>query len=195
MRDTSPAFVVRPGIAADAEAIAAIYVETWRATYPGMLPDNVLVRMSNEAQARYWARLLSHSRGTEIVQVAARATAGRGDGAVVGFGSAGIGRHARRSGATHEGEIFTLYVRPDWQNRGVGRRLICALLGDLRAQGCTEAMLWVLAENPSRFFYEAMGGRRTYERVEKLWGKNVPQIGYRWPDLAKTFAEGGPCAN
>ena len=65
---------------------------------------------------------------------------------------------------------------------------------ELRARGCAEAMLWVLAENPSRFFYEVMGGRRTYERVEKLWGKEVPQIGYRWSDLAKTFAEGGPCA-
>jgi hypothetical protein len=55
-------------------------------------------------------------------------------------------------------------------------------------------MLWVLAQNPSRFFYEAMGSKRNIERTERLWGMDVPQIGYRWGDLASVFAEGGPCA-
>lgn len=178
-------FAIRPGQPDDAEKIAAIFVEAWRATYPGMLPDRVLVKMSDEAQAFYWSRLLSARRAREFVRVAVRA-----NGALAGFGSAGPGR----DGARNEGEIYTLYVRPDWQNRGIGRGLICALLQGLRERGCYQAMLWVLAANPSRFFYEAMGGLKSYERSERLWGMDVAQIGYRWPDLATVFKEGGPCS-
>jgi len=193
MSTAESGFAVRAAIPEDAEKIAAVFVETWRDTYPGMLPDRVLVKMSDEAQAFYWSRLLSARRAREFVRVAVRA-----NGALAGFGSAGPGRDGvrdgGRQGATHEGEVYTLYVRPDWQNRGVGRKLICALLQGLRERGCYQAMLWVLAANPSRFFYEAMGGLKSYERSERLWGMDVPQIGYRWPDLATVFKEGGPCS-
>ncbi len=178
-------FALRRGIVEDAAGIAAVFVETWRDTYPGMLPDRVLVRMSDEAQATYWARLLSARRPSEFVQVAI----GGAKGAIAGFGSAG----PARSGAARQGEIYTLYIRPNWQNQGLGRGLICALFQGLRERGCKSAMLWVLAANPSRFFYEAMGGQRAFEQVERLWGMDVPQIGYHWPDLAKCFADGGAC--
>ena len=177
-------FAVRAGIPDDAEKIAAAYVETWRATYPGILPDRVLIKMSDEAQGYYWTRLLAARRAREFVRVAVDAKGG-----IAGFGSAGPGR----DGAKREGEIYTLYVRPDFQNRGIGRALICALLQGLRERGCYQAMLWVLAANPSRFFYEAMGGKRNIERVERLWGKDVPQVGYRWPDLAALLSDSGPC--
>ena len=43
--------------------------------------------------------------------------------AILGFGSCGPNRGDRR----FAGEVFTLYVAPDWQNQGIGRRLLMAL--------------------------------------------------------------------
>ena len=50
-------------------------------------------------------------------------------------------------------------------------------------QGFSEAIIWVLSANPSRFFYEAMGGTRVGEREERLWGTVVNEIAYGWSDL------------
>ena len=55
---------------------------------------------------------------------------------------------------------------------------------ELQAQHLTSAIIWVLAANPSRFFYEAMGGKRVGEREEKMWGTKLREIAYGWPDLA-----------
>ena len=90
------------------------------------------------------------------------------------------------------GEVYTLYVDPDWQGRDIGRSLLASLFGALAAEGRNRAIIWVLAANPSRFFYEAVGGVRTVERIEKLWGTELPEIGYCWDDLSAALAPDGP---
>jgi hypothetical protein len=41
----------------------------------------------------------------------------------------------------------------------------------------------VLADNPSRFFYERMGGKRAGERDEQLWGAKLHELAYGWDAL------------
>ena len=53
---------VRGALPADAPAIAKVHVETWRATYAGLVPDAYLVGMREERQTLMWQRLLG-SRG------------------------------------------------------------------------------------------------------------------------------------
>jgi len=165
---------IRKAAETDAQRVAEIYVETWRTTYAGTLPDRVLVGMSSERQAISWARAIRH--GGEIIYVAEDATAG-----VVAVGSAG----ANRTRNSHfAGEVYTLYVHPDFQNQGVGHRLLTRLFEELAARGMNSAVIWVLAPNPSRFFYERVGGRRVGDRDEELWGTTVREIAYGWTDLS-----------
>ena len=81
------------------------------------------------------------------------------------------------------GEVYTLYVEPDFQNQGLGRRLLDALFRQLRADGCDTAVLWMLADNPTRFFYEGLGGERVGERVDTMAGTDVEEVAYAWRDL------------
>jgi len=163
----------RPG---DAEDIAQVHVDTWRSTYAGILPDRVLVGMSPGRHRVQWERLLSHRRSSEFTVVAENATAG-----VIGFGSAGPSRGQRR----FSGEVFTLYVHPDFQGQGIGRGLLAALFEGLAERGMDSAIIWVLAGNPSRFFYEAMGGELAAQRDERLWGELVPELAYGWHSLER----------
>jgi len=159
----------------DAPTIARIYVETWRDSYPGMLPDDVLVRLSPDRQSRSWRHAVRDP--SQAVLVADELTAG-----VVGFGSCGASRHRN---LPFSGEVYTLYVSGDHQRRGVGRQLILSLLATLRERGHDSAVVWALADNPSRFFYEAMGGSLVAEGEDVLWGVPIRQRAYGWRDLSE----------
>jgi len=171
---------VRPATPGDAGAIARIYVDTWRATYAGLLPDKVLVEMSKRRQTAIWSHAIHHSGPQQAVLVA-----NDGRGPALGFGSCG---RARYPGLRHDGEVFTLYVQQDHQGRDIGKLLLGGLFQRLLESNTRSALIWVLAPNPARFFYEAMGGRRIAEREERLWGAKLPEAAYGWPDLERALA-------
>lgn len=164
---------IRAARVEDAAAIGEVYVETWRTTYAGMVPDSVLLEMNEEIQGVRWAGVIEHDR--ELVKVADDARLG-----LVGMASGG---RARR-GSGFAAEVFTLYVLPDAQGAGVGRGIMANMFRSFRNAGLNSAIIWVLAENPARFFYEAVGGERISERQERLWGANLPEVGYGWRDLS-----------
>lgn len=177
---------IRRGRRDDAAAIARVYVETWQSAYAGILPDAMLVQMSDVRQAAWWSRALSDPREARGIFVAVDEEMG-----VVGFGSCGPVRDPPEGldGPTHReqpkrvGEVYTLYVEPDFQDQGLGRRLLDAMFRQLHANGCDTAVLWMLAENPTRFFYEAMGGQFVGQRTDTMAGRDVDEVAYAWRDL------------
>src|SRR5712671_71878 len=161
----------------DARSIAKLHVETWRATYAGMLSAPYLVGLSAPRQELGWRNVIL--REPRDVRVAV----GQGD-AILGFGSCGPNRGDRR----FAGEVFTLYVAPDWQNQGIGRRLLIALFRRLVGAGRSSAIVWVLRDNPSRFFYERLGGRQVTYKTLAVAGSAVEAVGYGWSDLPGVLA-------
>ena len=85
------------------------------------------------------------------------------------------------------GEIYTLYVQPDFHERGIGRQLLAAAFAAMVDKGYGCSFLWVLRDNPSRYFYERVGGKAVAERQERMWGRTVDQVCYGWPDLAQAI--------
>ena len=169
----------------DAAAIGRVHVETWQATYAGLLPDSMLVAMSDVRQSAWWSQLLQDPGEARGVFVADDRDMG-----VVGFGSCGPVRDPPEGlpqgldgREIRVGEVYTLYVEPDFQNLGLGRKLLGALFRQLQADRCDTAILWMLAENPTRFFYEGLGGERVGERVDTLGGTDIDEIAYAWRDL------------
>lgn len=166
---------VRRAGPADAAAIGAVHVAAWRSAYPGILPEAYLARLSPARQARHYAAAIGMG---VIVHVAI------GDGRVVGFATAGRARGRRFA----EGEIETLYVLDDWRDRGMGRALMHASGAALAAAGCRDAFLWVLRDNPSRWFYAHLGGRHAAEGVVQVAGVAVPQTAFVWSPISLLVA-------
>jgi len=62
--------------------------------------------------------------------------------------------------AADESELLTIAVRPTERRRGVGRRLLTAVIDHVREAGARALFLEVGADNPpARALYEAMGFR------------------------------------
>jgi ribosomal protein S18 acetylase RimI-like enzyme len=102
-------------------------------------------------------------------------------GEIEGFGDCGRRRDAASSFA---GEVFTLYVAPDRQGNGLGRSLLLGLFARLVRRRLDSAVIWVLRDNPARFFYERLGGKLVSHQRLRVAGTAVEAIAYGWPDLA-----------
>jgi GNAT superfamily N-acetyltransferase len=179
---------IAPATERDAAGIANVYVDAWRSSYAAILPHRVLLGMSCEQQARQWSSAIRDAHQSVIA-------ASDADAGVVGFASFGPARRNARppagrfagEGDAKVGEIYTLYVLPDFQERGIGRRLLAAAFAALLGKGYGCALLWALRDNHARHFYERVGGVLVAERQEQLWGGAIDQVCYGWPDLAQAM--------
>src|SRR2546421_9485801 len=150
---------IRPARPGDARGIARLDVETWRTTYAGVLSTAYLVGLSERRREAGWRGVIL--REPRDVRVAIGS-----NGAILGFGSCGPNRGDR----AFTGEVFTLYVAPDWQNQGIGRRLLIALFRRLAAAGRRSAFSWGVGEKPSWFFYERLGAHQRHRKANARGG-------------------------
>jgi L-amino acid N-acyltransferase YncA len=178
MSGTATDIGVRAASAEDAAAIARIHVESWQSTYAGILPDEVLLNLdSAQYEARWWRHVLGRFHRNHFVYVAESP-----DGGVVGFASAGP---SRNSGLPYRAEVYTIYLGDDYHGRGIGRQLFAsAVAGAQEARG-PSVIVWCLSQNPSRFFYERLGGKLVARRPGRVGGEIIEEFGYAWKDASE----------
>lgn len=165
---------VRAAAASDAEPVARLIVACWQETYAGLIPSEYLAAMAVDETAERW-RSAIRSGGVLVAE----------SDEVVGVGFSGPRRTRMES---YEGEFFALYVAGEHQGRGIGRRLMAAMSRGLLDQGVSRAFLWCLRDNPSRWFYERLGGHVVAQRVERFAGVDLDELAYGWLDL-ETLAQ------
>lgn len=160
---------VRPARAADAQALADLYVQSWRDTYLGIIPPDYLYGMSIEKQAQEFYRELTDRR--VFGYVAERR------GRAVGFVTGG----PERSGdSIYSGEIYSLYVRKTCQRRGIGSRLLTTLASEFLRHDLHSLLVWVLSENPFRHFYEKRNGLFLRSHRTPFAGVLLDLAAYGW---------------
>jgi L-amino acid N-acyltransferase YncA len=166
---------IRSATRKDAPDIARVYVDSWRESYAGLIPDWVLLGMSYRRLARAWDRAIRTAGRDEAILVAESAEHG-----LVGLGSCGP---SRDPALDFSGEVYTLYVHPNNVGQGVGTKLMHALFDKLAEKGKPSAHVWALAQNPSRHFYKALGGGIVGTRQGRQWGVAIHEVAYGWRDL------------
>jgi GNAT superfamily N-acetyltransferase len=163
---------IRPARLADAAAVAAVHLKSFRAGNGPHLPaEAVAVRMPERNLAE-WQGVLAHLPERAAILVAEI------DERLVGVAGAGP---ARDLDPAATGELYALYVHPDVWGNGYGFALHEAAVRHLAAKGFGSAVLWVLDGNRrARRFYERRGWR-TDGSVGEYAG--VPKLRYRLEPL------------
>jgi ribosomal protein S18 acetylase RimI-like enzyme len=152
-----------------------VHRESWRTTYAGILPLEVIARHAGTKNESIWRSRLGRRARPE--HHLARRAPRRGTARL---------RELRPARAPIEGleaEIYALYVLQTAQRRGVGRALVRAAARHFVRNGYFGFYLWVLKANRARMFYEALGGQEVAERTEHLGGHPFAEIAYGWHDL------------
>ncbi len=173
--------IIRNAVRRDASEIAKVYVDSWRESYAGLIPDWVLLNMSYRRLTRAWERAIRTAGKDEAVLVAEDPSHG-----IVGLGSCGP---TRDRVLAFNGEVYTLYVHPNNVGQGVGRKLIVSLFDHLKGRGHPSVLVWALAQNPSRHFYKALGGGIVATRQGRQWGVAIHEVAYGWPDIKAMLNE------
>ncbi len=166
--------IIRPALESDADAIARVHVASWQTTYAGLVPDEYLAGLSAERRAEQWRATLANAESAMQALVCERVP-----GDVVGFAAFGPEREGL---APYTGELYAIYLLKSAQGHGLGRALLDHAARRLAELGHTAWMCWVLADNPSRHFYESMGGHAFREKPIEIGGRSLIEVAYGWQE-------------
>jgi GNAT superfamily N-acetyltransferase len=170
--NVNPVVTVRLAGADDADAIGRIQVESWRAAYTGLMPDETVAGFDVESRQQLWrdglARTPRPGSATFVVENA---------GEIVGFASLGA---SREPDGEQEAELYAIYLHPSCWGRGIGRALLHRAEEWMRARGCRRAVLYVLEGNErGERFYRAAGWEPDGSKVDVFQGAAVTELRYR----------------
>lgn len=153
----------------DASAVAATHDDAWRAAYRGIIPGAELDKLINRRGPDWWDQAIRKGSRISLLQF--------GD-QVAGYTN--YGRNRARSLA-YDGEVYEIYLRPEFQGLGFGRRLFSAARRDLAQSGLKSLVVWALSDNePAVSFYGAVGGRAVARSSERFGTKTLDKVAYAW---------------
>jgi ribosomal protein S18 acetylase RimI-like enzyme len=145
-----------------------------------MVPQHYLDGLTVQNRKRGWLRLIER-RSSGLLTMVSEDHGRR----IVGFIAAGPLRHDDHR---FQAEISSLYVLSHHQRANHGRRLFLAAANRMAQAGYKGLFVWVLADNPARGFYEALGGVEVAEITRDFAGVPLHEIGYGW-ERTPTYAD------
>ena len=160
---------IRLSTRADSAALAALHRDAWHYAYRGIIPGVNLERMIAGRGPAWWGRM--HRSGLRALVV-------EFDNRVAGYATFGP---CRTRSLARRGEIYELYVRPEYQGTGFGKRLFGEARRHLRANGLAGLLVWALTGNDLACrFYTALGGRERMRGYQSIGGTRLEMIAFDW---------------
>jgi ribosomal protein S18 acetylase RimI-like enzyme len=153
----------------DAQAIADVHHQAWRGAYAGIIPHRALNAMISRRGGEWWANAIRRAATVLVVEIG---------GKVAGYTT--VGRNRARE-LPQQGEIYELYLRPEYQGVGLGSRLFAAARQKLADHGLKGMVVWALEDNTNALsFYAGAGGRDVAEGVEVFDQKALKKVAFVW---------------
>jgi ribosomal protein S18 acetylase RimI-like enzyme len=159
----------------DARIIAETHCASWRTTYPGLLPEHVIVaRTDAEKRTQVWDTILREGK-SEVWLAYDDATP------CLGFCSFGP---SKSTDVKADGQITALYLLKSAQRSAIGQKLLAIAMEEMIARNYKSACVEVLKDNPAEKFYLAMGSELACTVQVQEFGVEITENIYVWASLA-----------
>ncbi|WP_229005174.1 GNAT family N-acetyltransferase [Roseibium aggregatum] len=164
---------LRAARTADCEALAGIHSEAWLGAYRGVLHGVDLQKMISRRGSSWWRGALARGVDIKILSIAE---------IPAGYATYGPCR-LRDTGM--DGEIYELYLKPEYQGLGFGRALFQNVRETLSAKSMPGVAVQVLSANEAaRAFYKAVGGKLAAKSWYRIGGRRLELSIYAWPQIS-----------
>ncbi len=167
--------IIREARTEDIAGIAKVHADTWQTTYAGIVPDEHLANMTYSSYEKRWMYNLTNNTDGSFTYIAEDDS-----GQIIGFVSGGS---ERTDDTIYIGELYAIYILKEYQGQGIGRLLTETLVKRLLKDDMNTMLLWVLADNPARRFYEALGGKLVRTAQFEIAGVMLEEVAYGWMDI------------
>jgi ribosomal protein S18 acetylase RimI-like enzyme len=160
---------IRRANASDALAVAEAHDEAWRTAYLGVIPGVELEKWIRRRGPAWWDSAIRKGSRVSIFAFGDK---------VAGY--AYYGPNRARS-LFYDGEIYELYLRPEYQGLGFGRRLFTSAHRELAQSGLKTLVIWALSDNdPAVEFYRALGGKAVARASERFGDCSLDKVAFAW---------------
>ncbi|WP_416150724.1 N-acetyltransferase family protein [Salipaludibacillus sp. HK11] len=170
--------IIRKAKLDDWKGIARVHVDCLHSAYQGTLPSSVLDKFTYTDREKRWEKDLSKSTsgGTMTYVVEDK------NDEIVGFALGGTMRDARLR-IKYTGECYGIYVHPDKQGQGLGKKLFESVAQHIASLHHSSMGLWTFKHHESASFYKHLGGEEIYEKNTTIAGKELEESAFGWDNL------------
>ncbi|WP_243521727.1 GNAT family N-acetyltransferase [Bacillus pseudomycoides] len=148
---------IRKATEKDIKGIAKVHVDSWKATYKGILSDKIIEATTYESREKQWESIFKQSVGNQYRYVAEAV----------------------------DGELYAIYLLEEYQGYKVGQRLFKSLISEFMKNNIRSVLVWVISNNPSIGFYEKFSPKWVDTKfLERL---NVQETAYCWSDMENLY--------
>lgn len=160
---------IRYADADDAKLLGEIHAQSWKVAYKGIVLDEILNNITSDKRQKYFEKALSEKLEEDAIIF-------ENEKAV---GQITIGKCRDLDKNDYYGEVWGIYLLPEFWNKGIGTILINWGLDELKKRNYKMVTLWVLADNlKARKFYEKIGFEHDGTIKEITIGKTLNEYRY-----------------
>lgn len=184
----SKSILYRKAQISDLSGIVKVNVDTWKTAYKGIISEKYLQSVSYEDKEENWKQRLENPTLGAIIYVAET-----DQNEIVGFALATLEKYnpivALLQAERYNGEICAIYILEEFQHKRIGTELVYLVAKYFKLNNIYSMITWVLKENPSRRFYEKLGGKFLGEQSIEIGGIRYIEIAYGWENIEEILSK------
>lgn len=164
-------YEIRYNLLEDQEQMAHIKVDSWQKTYQGIIDDNYLASLDYNIQTDRYIASFDEYKYTVLVAIE------KDNNKVVGYSC--FNPNPNSFIENSDCELVSLYLHPDYTNRGIGTSLFRETVKILRGYNKRNMAIWCLKENKNAIkFYQKVGAIKQAEKFAKIGNRVYPEYGF-----------------